>query len=116
MFRPFSAIFNDVFQYLPEDSQKRPKHAGVLLYDCILSYKRTSFKVAEEGRNVYRVSYTIAYLVFGNLPEDGRKSPKYEGDLLHDCILLYLTVVQFMEETLYNYLTARNMDSTKFTY
>jgi hypothetical protein len=38
MFRPFSAIFREVFEYLLEDRRNRPKHVKGWLYDCILLY------------------------------------------------------------------------------
>jgi len=36
-------------------------------------------------------------------PEDDRERPKHAGSLLHDCTLLYLTVVQLLAYRMSNY-------------
>jgi hypothetical protein len=62
--------------------------------------KNTTLADAQHTKPVYTYKTTKANAVLlfvEYLPEDGRKRPKHVGDLLYDCILLYLTVVQLLE-------------------
>ena len=58
----------------------------------------------------------VVFCFIKYLPEDGRKMLKHEEGLLYDCILLYLVFMQVLELTLWDYITAWDMDNIKVDY